>query len=103
MAARVPISYYNSFWMKRTGSIIGASAATGYKPVWPGIFWSPYNTGVFPINANTLSTEIQDRNWFVEEARIKGGFNNTSVDFGVKAYVNEDNPVQLNSSNAIIY
>jgi hypothetical protein len=103
MAARVPISYYNSFWMKRTGSIIGASAATGYKPVWPGIFWSPYNTGVFPINANTLSTEIQDRNWFVEEARIKGGFNNTSVDFGVKAYVNEDNPVQLNRSNAIIY
>ena len=53
MAARVPISYYNSFWMKRTGSIVGASAVTGYTPVWPGIFWSPYNTGVFPINANT--------------------------------------------------
>ena len=103
MAARVPISYYNSFWMKRTGSIVGASAVTGYTPVWPGIFWSPYNTGVFPINANTSSTEIQNRNWFIEEARIKGGFNNTSVDFGVKAYVNEDNPVQLNRSNAIIY
>lgn len=103
MAARVPISYYNSFWMKRTGSIVGASAVTGYTPVWPGIFWSPYNTGVFPINANTSSTEIQNRNWFIEEARIKGGFNNTSVDFGVKAYLNEDNPVQLNRSNAIIY
>lgn len=103
MAARVPISYYNSFWMKRTGSIVGASAVTGYTPVWPGIFWSPYNTGVFPINANTSSTEIQNRNWFIEEARIKGGFNNTSVDFGVKAYLNEDNPVQLNRSNTIIY
>ena len=103
MAARVPISYYNSFWIKRTGSRVGSSAITGYVPVWPGIKWSPYQTGVFPINAMTLSTEIQDRNWFVEEARIKGGFNNTSVDFGVKAYVNEDNPVQLNRSNAIIY
>jgi len=24
--------------------------------------------------------------WFIEEARIRGGYNNTSVDFGVKAY-----------------
>jgi hypothetical protein len=104
MAARVPISYYNSFWIKRTGSIIDdKGAGPGYVPVWPGIFWSPYNTGVFPINANTLATNIQGRNWFVEEARIKGGYNNTSVDFGVKAYLNEDNPVQLNRSNAIIY
>ena len=28
--------------------------------------------------------------WAIEEARINGGYNNTSVDFGVKAYIVED-------------
>ena len=28
--------------------------------------------------------------WYIEEARIRGGYNNTSVDFGVKAYIVED-------------
>jgi hypothetical protein len=38
--------------------------------------------------------------WAIEEARITGGYNNTSVDFGVKAYIVEDslNRVALPSS-----
>jgi len=101
MAATIPISYYNSFIAKKTISLVGSSE-TPY-PVWPGIFYSPYKNGTFPINANINSTQTGGRNWFVEEARIKGGYNNTSVDFGVKAYLNEDNPVQLNRFNSIIY
>ena len=101
MAATIPISYYNSFLAKKTISLVG-SGEVAY-PVWPGIFYSPYKNGTFPINANINSTETGGRNWFVEEARIKGGYNNTTVDFGVKAYINEDNPVQLNRSNSIIY
>jgi hypothetical protein len=31
-----------------------------------------------------------DNNWFVEESRIRGGYNNTQVDLGVKAYIVED-------------
>ncbi len=107
MAARVPISYYNSFWIKKTGSRVNQGAVSpeveSWTPVWPGIFWSPYKNGVFPINAATDETSIGGRNWIVEEARIKGGYNNTTVDFGVKAYINEDNPVQLNRINSIIY
>ena len=107
MAARVPISYYNSFWIKKTGSRVNQGAVSpeveSWTPVWPGIFWSPYKNGVFPINAATDETSIGGRNWIVEEARIKGGYNNTTVDFGVKAYINEDNPVQLNRVNSIIY
>ena len=41
--------------------------------------------------------------WFIEEARIKGGYNNTSVDFGVKAYAVEENPAGETRSNALIY
>ena len=33
-----------------------------------------------------------DKDWHIEEARIRGGYNNTSVDFGVKAYIVEDFP-----------
>ena len=42
-------------------------------------------------------------NWFVEEARIRGGYNNTSVDFGVKAHLVEENTQQQHRFNSIIY
>ena len=41
--------------------------------------------------------------WDVEEARIRGGYNNLSVDFGVKAYLVEDSPRQQYRPNAMIY
>jgi hypothetical protein len=41
--------------------------------------------------------------WYVEEARIRGGYNNTSVDFGVKAYLAEDFRLQQNRFNSMIY
>ena len=41
--------------------------------------------------------------WYVEEARIRGGYNNTSVDFGVKAYLAEDYKLQQNRFNSMIY
>jgi len=34
----------------------------------------------------------EDNDWLIEESRITGGYNNTSVDFGVKAYIVEDEP-----------
>jgi len=44
-----------------------------------------------------------DEDWYIEEARIRGGYNNTSVDFGVKAYIVEDNNNQQNRSSSLIY
>ena len=41
--------------------------------------------------------------WYVEEARIRGGYNNTSVDFGVKAYLVEDSIAQQHRFNSLIY
>ena len=41
--------------------------------------------------------------WFVEEARIRGGYNNTNVDLGVKAYIVEDRPQQQHRQNSLIY
>jgi len=41
--------------------------------------------------------------WAIEEARIRGGYNNTSVDYGVKAYIVEDPSNQQNRSSSLIY
>lgn len=45
----------------------------------------------------------EQADWYIEEARIRGGYNNTSVNFGVKAYIVEDNNNQQNRSNSLIY
>jgi len=41
--------------------------------------------------------------WYIEEARIRGGYNNTSVDFGVKAYIVEDTFKQQHRISSLIY
>ena len=50
-----------------------------------------------------IYNSVTGQDWFVEEARIKGGYNNTSVDFGVKAYAVDENPAGETRSNALIY
>ena len=85
-------------------------------PTWPGLPWNPEgdDTGTtiayptFPwadsaVNETFNGTEGQERQWFVEEARIRGGYNNTTVDFGVKAYVTEDNDTQEHRISSLIY
>ena len=41
--------------------------------------------------------------WYEEESRIRGGYNNLTVDFGVKAYLVEDTTQQQNRIAALIY
>tara|TARA_R110000868_G_scaffold18433_5_gene81011 strand:- start:63 stop:1589 length:1527 start_codon:yes stop_codon:yes gene_type:complete len=45
----------------------------------------------------------EESDWFVEEARIRGGYNNTNVDLGVKAYIVEDNINQQHRKSSLIY
>lgn len=47
--------------------------------------------------------ETENEDWYIEEARIRGGYNNTTVDFGVKAYVVEDVNKQQHRANSLIY
>lgn len=44
-----------------------------------------------------------NQDWYIEEARIRGGYNNVSVDFGVKAYIVEDNNQREYLYNSLIY
>lgn len=44
-----------------------------------------------------------DKDWFIEEARIRGGYNNTIVDLGVKAYLVEESPQRQRLISSLIY
>lgn len=41
--------------------------------------------------------------WYIEETRIRGGYNNTTVDLGVKAYIVEESPQRERLINTLIY
>ena len=54
-------------------------------------------------NTFALAGGESEGTWHVEESRIKGGFNNTTVDFGVKAYLVDDEYSPRVRQNAMIY
>ena len=85
MPITLEVGYFNSFYMKRLAAL----------PKGVGL------TGGTPYVAPTPSDPEED--WYVEESRIRGGYNNTSTDLGVKAYIVEDSDAQQHKSNSLIY
>ena len=53
------------------------------------------------VPQNYVSTPESD--WFIEEARIRGGYNNTNIDYGVRAYAVDENTQGEIRDNALIY
>ena len=95
MAAVVEVKYFNTFLLKK----IFDGTETN-RPIWGGSFGIPEAIGGWPRPNIALSTP---REWVIEEARIQGGYNNSSVDYGVKAYiVEEDNSFSIRG-NSLIY
>lgn len=110
MAITIDINYSNSFYLKRiygTGSNVlpasgpGSVAGPGYPTngeIPLGYEQGRRNTDwETPIIANTTY------DWYIEESRIRGGYNNTSMDLGVKAYIVEENDQQQRLGNSLIY
>tara|TARA_R110000744_G_scaffold317366_1_gene424007 strand:+ start:625 stop:1989 length:1365 start_codon:yes stop_codon:yes gene_type:complete len=93
MSAILNLKYFNSFWLKKMKSVVAYDPAAG-DPV-----NGPLNQSTLPGNFASDATE----DWYIEEARIKGGYNNTSVDFGVKAYLVEEESEQQHRFNSVIY
>ena len=55
------------------------------------------------LTYHRLIAAVNADDWYIEEARIRGGYNNTSVDFGVKAYIVEDTFKQQHRISSLIY
>jgi hypothetical protein len=99
MATVIEVSYFNSFWLKQVSKTGAPEVAT-----WPNGY--PYNAVIpiegvpaFPGDASVAAID----QWVIEESRIHGGYNNTQVDLGVKAYLVESNPNQQHRFNSLIY
>ena len=103
MGAIVEVSYFNSYKLVS----LGFGASSGYGS-YAGLPWNPPGYPEFPVNADgdaadpNLSVD-QRYEWYVEEARIRGGYNNTSVAFGPRAYISEDNDNAQIFGNSLIF
>jgi len=104
MGAIIEVSYFNSFILKKN-----LLERSGLQPRlrWNGSFGIPTGVAgatpvVSPLPVATPST-TDGTSWAIEESRIRGGYNNTNVDYGVKAYLVEDNPKASFRINAMIY
>lgn len=83
----IEVKYFNSFILRKTLN-------SSEELVWNG----SRGDGTYPQTAVS-----NDKNWFVEESRIRGGYNNTSIEFGVKAYLVENEPNAQRRLNSMIY
>ena len=91
MSALIEVKYFNSFIVKKVVTIGGVAT-------WPGLPWDP--TGYPGWSGSAVSGSYQ---WYVEESRIRGGYNNTEAGYGVRAYITEENDDEIVSSNSITY
>ena len=94
MAYTVGVKYFNSFWIKRALDVTA-------NIKWPGLPWNPQGYPTFPFGGSTFTTGYQ--NYYIEESRIKGGFNNAQVTLGVRAYVVNENKDALDRTHSLIY
>ena len=95
MSITLEVGYFNSFYLKRIADL-PVTLTSLNQVVLPDTSLVPY-----PWVAPSTSTIEED--WYIEESRIRGGYNNTSTDLGVKAYIVEDNDAQQRRSNSLIY
>jgi len=98
MAAEIEVKYFNTFLLKNTLDSNEYDASS----VWNGSRGIPQPIGGYPRGAAITTPNPNINNWFVEEARIQGGYNNTSTNLGVRAYiVDEDSTANFRSSSMI--
>ena len=87
MAYTLEISYFNSIVLKPE----------------TGIVQLPLDANGSFIATETLSGDAKAGDYHIEESRIKGGFNEDSMGFGVKAYITDENYDINHRSNAMIF
>ena len=64
MSATLNLRYFNSFWLKKMNSVVAG------VPSPDDAVNLPRSTG------GTLYASDLDKDWYIEESRIRGGYNN---------------------------
>ena len=102
MATTLEVSYFNTFWVKRLKNLTQYQDREGDGSVANQLGGTTTGTPDPTTGAGYVDSNVFE-DWFIEESRIQGGFNNTSVDFGNKAYIVEEEEKQTRRQNALIY
>lgn len=89
----------NSDVISVTVTASGRGYAVGDTITLTGITGAPSEAVVITL----VNNDFNDFSWYVEESRIRGGYNNPSTDKGVKAFINEPEPQQQHRFNTLIY
>ena len=132
MAVIQEVDFYNTFYLKRVATFqvkdqvsTGATGAVGSEidmgsglgacfGAWPinQVYAPPQTVNITDgslTNYAVASTNIpnyesiSETNFYLEEARIEGGFNNAETGYGARAFLDEDEPVQQRRFNTLIY
>jgi len=116
VAVGQPVNF-NSGIVVAVGMFINGTGITSPTKVTAMAGSSPFNSFRFDkvISVTNLSsytfgydwtgpqTSNPDEDWYIEESRIRGGYNNTSTDYGVKAYLVEEQDAQTRRGSSLIY
>jgi len=95
----IEVKYFNSFVLKKVnGTEVDGDGVI--LPMWNG---SRGNNTYNNTNYVPIPAEVNTSNWAVEESRITGGYNNTSIEPGAKAYLVENQPNATFRVNSMIY
>ena len=83
MATTLEVSYFNTFWLKRSKNFTKFQEREPDGTLLPGNFGgTTIGTPDLVTGAGYIESNVYE-DWFVEESRIKGGFNDTSVDLSL--------------------
>ena len=86
MSLTLQVGFFNSYYVKRLADVPNIPAATIPATTW---------------DAPQVAVPAED--WYIEESRIRGGYNNVSTDYGVKAYIVEEQADQTRRGSSLIY
>ena len=132
MAIIQEVDFYNTFYLKRVATLqvkdqvsTGTTSTIGDEidmgsglgacfGAWPinQVYAAPQTVNITDGSLNNYpvaSTDIpfkcsmNQTNFYLEEARIEGGFNNVETGYGARAFLDEEEPVQQHRFNALIY
>ena len=62
-----------------------------------------WNNQLIPQPRVRIEASLVKENLYIEESRIRGGFGNVQMDLGVRAYLDEEDPIQQHRFNTLIY
>ncbi len=100
------VKFYNTMVNKKiVGQVEINQSPVEINGLWPGLLPTPegYPDYISWWDNQEIPVSDYENQWMIEESRIFGGYNNAIMTPGVTAYVNEENILQADRFNSLIY